>query len=295
MSESLTTLLAQPVTLESSYAWSVTDQGGAGRTVTIPVGVYRLLLASVASGAGTVAAPWETLTKFQALINAGAGGGNPWAFSLQSTGLVRIQYNGAGTGTLNFDGAGVTRKLLGWASGISTTTGGYLDGAYLPTHAVFAFNRAGDTGWVSVPRPGAWAVMPTGVVYGWQGATARQTRQFTLRFHPTDWTQRTALSSLATPLYPDDESRIRTPTATPGVSYPWSIHDFVRTAGGLRLGAALGTLQARISGTGTFDEAYLLPEALTADGATRLSVANWSQRTDWADVALSRYRETSSA
>jgi hypothetical protein len=294
MAETLTTLLAQPVTLESSYAWSVTDQGGAGRTVTIPAGVYRLLLASPSTGAGTVAAPWETLSRFEELINASAGG-NVWSFALTAAGLVTITYTGTGTGTLPFDGANVTGKLLGFTGGVSLATGTTATSNYPPTHCVFAFARSGDTGWVGAPRLGAWATMQNSVVYGYASTRARQTRRFDLRLHPTDYAARTALASLATPIYPDDESRVRLPTATPGVDPPWSVHDTIRTAGGQRLGAALGTLQARIAGTGLYDEVYVGAETLTDENATTLSVANWSQRTDWRGVVLNRYRETSSA
>lgn len=294
MAQNPTTLIAQPVTLATSYALTVTDNGGAARTVTVPAGTYRMLLASVSAGTGTVAAPWETATKITALLNA-ASGASVWGLTMLATGYLHWTYTGPVSGTITFDAGGVIRKMLGMSGSIGLSSGASFDSNYQPPGCLFIATRASDTYWTSAGTMAAYGQLPTGETYGWESSITKQVRAFNLRLHPTNATAATALSSNVTPLYPDDESRIRVPSGPVGAAPPWSAHDFVRTAGTKRLGAALGTFAARVAGTGVFDEVYLTPAALTHDRAQSLSVAAWSQRMDWAEFELARYRETSSA
>lgn len=281
MTLALSTLLAQPFDLTGPYTGTVVDDTSpGGRTFTINnfAGVsktYRnTLTPSVQSG--TEDNPYELHFALQSALNAGTAGGNWWQVQPFPGGLTqsRIRYVGAVTAGSITWGAGalttqVIKNLLGFTANIGplATGGGIAAAAYMPTHLLLAYVRPSDNEWTSTPHGVAAAKTGLGQVYTFESGVEAFTRQFTLGWHPKNIT--VAGAELGTPMFPIDKTRWRQPTAIPSITLvpPWSVHEFMATARGRKMGVLLGNLLAWAQGSvTTWDAAYLDPQTWEGRG-----------------------------
>lgn len=278
MMEDLCYLLAQPFTL-TQQDLTVTDDVGTGRTVSLPAGTYRTLLAS-GTPTGTAADPWELLAKLEADLGIAS-----WTVEMLSTGLVRITYIGAGTGEIDL--TTTLRNLLGHTG--SATIGPLATSATWtadrqPTHCVFAA-AAEDEGWQPGQGRAAVQEMPDGSVYGWQDGRTRLLRRLTLTMLPRDDAARTTLGSSSTPAIAEVTYRLDPGDGAPGQAPPWSVPQTLATAVGARCGWT-DDLQAVIAGTATTcDIVYLGAESHTAQ--TTLSIPGYDLRRSAGPLVLS--------
>jgi len=289
MSETLSYLLAQAVTLTAQTV-SVTDSAGTNNR-TVSAGTYRVYLAK-SGAAGTADDPKDVLATLQTALN-----GARWSVSLRSSGLVRITYLGTSTGSISWGGASSLRNLLGFDADISgLATNGYAEGAYLPTHCIFGGAARNDTGWKTRASRVAASRMPTGRVYGWTDGLATVTRSLDLRLLPKDWTLRATVASSSsfpgTPAY-GLAARLTNPASgEPGQAPPWGAAETIATAAGLSCGFT-DQLDALLAGsTSTFDHVYLTPNGLTSAEVV-LSEPGWDARRDLAGVELSLFAQES--
>ncbi len=289
MSEALYYLLAQAVTLTAQTV-SVTDSAGTNNR-TVAAGTYRVYLAK-SGAAGTADDPKDVLATFQAALN-----GARWSVSLRASGLVRVTYLGTSTGSITWGSATTLRNLLGFDADVSNlATNGYAEGAYLPTHCVFASAAQNDSGWKAKASRVAVSRLPSGRTYGWTDGLAPLTRSLDLRLLPKDWTLRATVASSSsfpgTPAY-GLATRLTNPgNGEPGQAPPWGAAETIATAAGLSCGFT-DQLDALLAGTtSTFDHVYLTPNGLTSAEVV-LSEPGWDARRDLAGVELSLFAQES--
>lgn len=290
MAEQPCALLAQPVTLEAE-SWTVTDDLGTMRTVTIPAGTYRVLLGSTSTR--TAVAPGDLLAHVEAALGAS------WTVRLTTSGRVRITYLGpsAPTGTLDPPGGSPAMCVLGSPTlPASWTVGQTVDASYLPTHTVFAAAVAPDTGWQGMTGRFAGAKIPGGPVYGWSDRLGRRERSLTFRLLPKDAAQYSALvadgAAPGTPALGPVARALNPWASEPAQAPPWGAIETLSTAGAQSLGFT-DDLQRIIAGTSsTYDVAYLTPDSLR-DAKASLSVEGFDPRRDLAGVVLSWAGEVS--
>jgi hypothetical protein len=267
MAETITTVLAQPFELSGNYLVTVYDQVAPGGTLaniiaSADAGTFRTWLAP-SGGTGSAASPRSLTARVRANL------GSP-LWNVTATGRI-------------------IANLLGFTSDVGPlATGTTQTGDYQPTHCAFLYGRTNSTGWQGVPGPMAYAEMPRGEVYGDELGVGRMRTTFDAMGLPTDAAARTALGSVCTQMFPA-ESRWIEPSATPAVALTpgWSLHEFVRTAGGKRLGVALGTWPQIVAGTTTaYHAANFTAECLAAASAQRLTESGNRLRTDWSGLSL---------
>lgn len=275
MTEPIGYLLAQSYELTGTSALAVDDDRGVA-TYNLAAGWYRTFLAPVA-GAATEDDPAELLQAMETALDPAH-----WTLRMQSTGIIRVTYLGAGTGDLAIGNADLA-ALLGHTGGvISLASGSYLDCAYQPTHCVFAFACDPDTGWIDLPARFAGAALPTGKVYGWHDGRATLKRNAAFRALPKTHALKAGLGSLSTPAYPVSTRLLSPATGEPGQAPPWSAIDTHATAAGSSLGVCWGNFEAIVAGSSTeYDVAYLSPEHFTAGARLKLFVDGYDARRDW--------------
>jgi hypothetical protein len=276
--ESLCYLLSQPYTL-TQQDLTVDDDVGSPRTVSLPAGTYRTLLASP-TGTGTADDPFDLVDTLQSGL-----GLSSWTVQMLANGRIRITYIGAGTGEIDL--TTTARNILG-STGSATigplATNATWTADRQPTHCVFAA-AADDGGWQSLQGRAAVQEMPDGSVYGWQDARTRLTRRITLTMLPRDDAARTALGSLSTPAIAEATYRLDPGASAPAQAPPWSVPQTLATAVGARCGWT-DDLQAVIAGTTTtFDAVYLGAESHTAP--TSLSIPGYDPRRSIGPLMLS--------
>lgn len=283
MSEALTYLIAQAVTL-TAQSVSVTDSAGTN-TRTVAAGTYRVYLAK-SGAAGSLTDPADVLAAFQAALN-----GARWSVALRASGLVRITYLGTSTGSITWGSATALRNLLGFDADLSgLATNAYVEGAYLPTHCVFATAAQNDTGWKAKASRVAASRLPNGQVYGWTDGLGALTRSLDLRLLPKDWTVRATFASASsfpgTPAFGATARRTNPGAGEPGQAPPWGAAETIATGAGVSCGFT-DQLDRLIAGTvTTFDHVYLSPAGLAAAEVV-LSVPGYDARRDLAGVELS--------
>ncbi len=289
MAEQPCALLAQPVTF-TTETWTVTDDTGSGRSVTLPAGTYRVLLGSTSTH--TAGAPGDLLAHIEAALGAS------WTVRMTASGRVAITYVGSTTGVLTAPGGGSPMFTVLGAPTLpgSWVTNDVVTATYLPTHCILAAAVAPDTGWQGATGRFAGAKIPGGPVYGWGDRLGRRERSLTFRLLPKDAAQYSALVGAgAAPGTPalGPTSRALNPWASePAQSPPWGAIETVSTAGAQALGFT-DDLQRVIAGTSsTYDVAYLTPEALR-DAKAQLSVEGFDPRRDLAGLVLSWAGEVS--
>lgn len=283
MSETLSYLLAQAVTL-TAQTTSVTDSAGTNNR-TVAAGTYRVYLAK-SGAAGSADDPADVLAAFQAALN-----GARWSVALRASGLVRITYLGTSTGSITWGSATTLRNLLGFDADISgLATNGHVEGAYLPTHCVFGGPARNDTGWKARASRVAASRLPSGRVYGWTDGLQRLTRSLDLRLLPKDWTVRATLASSTsappTPAY-GLATRLTNPASgEPGQVPPWGASETIATGAGVSCGFTDRFEDLIAGSTTTFDHVYLTPNGLTS-AEVALSEPDWDQRRDLTGLELS--------
>lgn len=283
MSEVLSYLLAQAVTLTAQTV-SATDSAGTNNR-TVAAGTYRVYLAK-SGAAGSLTDPADVLAAFQAALN-----GARWSVALRASGLVRITYLGTSTGSITWGSATALRSLLGFDADLSgLATNAYVEGAYLPTHCIFGGAARNDTGWKARASRVAASRMPDGSVYGWTDGLQRLTRALDFRLLPKDWTTRAALAS-STSAPPTPAYGLATRLTNPGLGEPaqappWGASETIATGAGLRCGFT-DQFEAMIAGTtSTFDHVCLTPDGIQS-AEVALSEPGWDARRDLTGVELS--------
>lgn len=295
MAEVITTLIFCPVSLDTSYTLTVTDDSGAGRSVTINPSGTNYYLAFVKPSGGTGASeqlPLSLSTHLSSRLNNGTGH-SYWSESPTAAGLVRLAYSGPTTGQITSWGSGnVIRTLLGFDTTVSIASGGTQTAAYIPPYTLAAIGRARSTGWDRRKPRAAYATTDDGRSYGWSDSVRQMCQTFDLIGHASTRTVRSSLGAAGTPLYPDTASRYTTPPSTAVTSsnvpaLPWSVLDFVDSAIGHDLYAFLGTYQTALTGgTTTMDRVQLDPDFYLGDSMFSPTQQNWSARVDVKRVAL---------
>jgi hypothetical protein len=116
-----------------------------------------------------------------------------------------------------------------------------------------------------------------------QGSLCGWERKFTLKNHPKDPTA--ALASNASPVYPAKApagQRWTVANGSAGQAPPWSVAEFLRTAGGYRIGCAMGNLQRVFAGAvTTYDVAMLDLETLSRRGNPKRQSNEWDGIWQW--------------
>jgi len=277
-------LLAQPFTI-TAETWTVTDDVGTSRTVTIPAGTYRVVLG--AASTHTVDAPGDLLTRLNTAF------GSSWRWALGTDGRARVTYLGPSVSTgilLAPMGGSAVLAILGTLTLPATfAVDDVAHATYLPTHSIFAATVDPDSGWEVAPGRFAGARMPDGSVYGWGDRLQRLTRTVGFRLLPKNGAVWSALSTAGTaPGTPAEGPRARwlDPTASePAQAAPWGAMETIATADGQALGWTTD-LQGVLAGTVTSCErVYLTPETLVS-AKTQLSVKGWDPRRDIVGVEL---------
>lgn len=284
MAQTINTMLAEPFNVTSSIVFNRDDQDGAVSARTISsTGYYRVWLA--AGGTGTEALPYELLSKLETALGA------RYTVRLTATGLVRISYSGTGTAVLTWTGGGNTagpmRALLGFTgSTTSIPTASYTDSTYQPHGCIFSPAILRSSGLTTKSGGAAFAMTETGVVIGYDARTSITRKRCVLGWCPRSWSDRTALSATATPLYPESIASICTARDLYGASTSgsWSVHDFIKSGGGKIIAVMHYTYQSKIASAVSASDywhGYLDPETLSSEGAEREPIANyprWMER-----------------
>lgn len=300
MAETITTMWAQTLLFRAAYQFQTVDQDGTNtRTVASGAGsstpkYYRVLLAEAAGSAASEGACQNLLTAFENALNTS---GSRYTVDITTDGYVKVTYNGTGTSTLTWttSASNALRSVLGFTSGWSSLASGASTTAQTqPSHVAYSFVAGDDTGWTTESGHQALGETPDNI-FGWTDQKHRVVRSFTLRFHPTLDSDRSALgTSPITPMLPSTHARLATPSGSLIAGGPWSVWELVQTAlsdgtyNG-RVGLALGTFQALVSGTTTtIDEVFFRQKTRIADKAIRPSVPYWSRRRDWPGIEILR-------
>lgn len=283
MAQTINTMLAEPFNVASSIVFDRNDQDGASSRTISSTGYYRVWLA--AGGTGTATAPYELLSKLETALGA------RYTVRLTTTGLVRISYSGTGTSTLTWTGGGNTagpmRALLGFTgSTTSISAGSYTDSTYQPHGCIFSAAILRSSGLTTSTRGAAFAVTEGGVVYGYSSRTSIVRKKCVLGWAPRSWTDRTALSAAATPIYPTSIADTAVPRTLYGASTSgsWSVHDFISSGGAANIAIMYGTFQSKIASAVSSSDywtGYLAPETLASENAEREPIANyprWMER-----------------
>lgn len=265
MAESLAYAISQAFSLTGTQTASVTDDDGTRSVDFNAAGTTwaRVGLADT-SGAATEADPVEFLSHVQSVLN---GSGSLWAVKLRTDGRVRITYAGASvTGTITWTGG--VQTILGGFGAVSLAPGATEVAPYQPTHVVYGVAVSADTGWQRVSSRFAGVAMPDGKVYGWGDGFQALERRAGLHLHPKDDATRQAAGfpdvMPGTPMFPTATARwMRPGVGEPTQAPPWSVLDFLGTAGGKSLGVTWGDYQGLVSGSvTTFDICYLAPDSV---------------------------------
>lgn len=277
-------LLAQPFTI-AAETWTVTDDAGTSRAVTVPAGTYRVVLG--AASTHTADAPGDLLTRLNTSF------GSSWHWKLRSDGRAEVAYLGpsvtVGVLTPPMGGSTVLTILGALNPPATFSIGDSSHAPYLPTHCIFAATVDPDTGWEITPGRFAGARLPEGPVYGWGDRLQQLTRTVGFRLLPRNGAVWSALATAGTaPGTPAEGPRARWLDATalePAQAPPWGAMETIATAGGQSLGWTT-ELQGVLAGTVTSCErVYLTPDALTR-AKTQLSVKGWDPRRDLVGVEL---------
>lgn len=282
MAEAITIFIAGSFQHDTTSVLKISIAGGALQTVTVPIGWYRVWLASTGGGGTAHTDPFEYLAKLKALLDA-ASPGNNWTVRMGSSGLVQLTYTGA-TYAITWDGTSGTdkkaRNVLGFTANIGTTSSGiYSTASAGPMFCVSSIGRERDSDW-NTEQTHASKATEGGVVYSIRSGVVRAVRSFDVTLVPTDTGALTSLG-LATaysPAFPDP-SRFTSPLAVPTVTldYVYSWHDFLHTMDGRELGAVIGTRDGANltnfptvqAGTSTkYDKCYLHEETVARVAST---------------------------
>lgn len=254
MAVQLTTMLAQTFQVATANIIPRLTVGGVNYdTATLTQQWYRTYLAS-ATGTGTRTDPIQFLATTQTLWNAVVAG---WTLRLRSDGIVEVT-NSAGTWAVNWtvvqaNGA-IWRNLLGWTGNISSTAANtYAQAQSPPTHVVYAMSRTGTP--LQSSYASASGELRDGTDYNFRSTAGHLHATYDFGFAPSDATSQAAQYAAApypTPSIAASGRRFAiTDTMSTSFSQPWTWQDFVTTAPGKPIGAALGTFQTHIAGSTT--------------------------------------------
>lgn len=268
----------------TSYSIITIDNLGTNtRNVSVGVLWHIIEMASSFAPSGLQQdSPINLLRQVETAINAG---GANYTVSLDATGLVSITNSGVNPASLTFSSTDLAFALGFITVGPHTITGGgTLFSDYQPTHCLFAYAREQDSGWQSKGQIYAVADLPDGNVYGWGNGSARFTRKFNLKYHPKDVNSVSGLLSNITPAYPSiiyNSTQWKTPTQTPTLRPPWTIHNFLNGATvsgeGTIIAACLGNFQQNVNaGDLSFDQITLNAESIKAEHFS-LSIPNYDK------------------
>lgn len=276
MSERIGYLLAQTYRVATAYTCTTTDDRGGPTDRVVAAAWYRTFLAP-AAGMGTETDPAELLLALETALGA-----TKWRIRMTDAGLVRITYLGTGTGALVMPAD--LAALLGSPSMVNPlAAGAHVDGAYPPTHCLFAHVVEPDGGWMDAPGRFAGSMLPGGTVYGWHDGRVEMKRQVAFAAIPKTWALRTTLGAVGTPAYPA-LSRVRSPaTGEPGQAPPWSALDTQGTAAGVQCAVTWGDFEALVAGTVTsYELVYLAPEQFSLGGRVSLWRQGYDARRSYA-------------
>jgi hypothetical protein len=288
-------LIAQTLTLAGEISIQIADSFST-RTITLvsagSTRYGRIYLAPTAAFGTTISTPYDVLSALETLINAAAA--NYWSVRLQTSGAVKVTYNGgSGNGTLTWTANGTgLRNLLGFTGTIGPLAVGASSTATYPPGGTILSLCAdeSDTSWQARPASVAAATTADGRTVVIDSGYQSLRRSMRLRLHPTTWTEATS-GDYVTPAFPLDTSaqttRWTSPTATGYLdSGAYSAHQLIATAhrdgASAQLGVTVGELQLLLAGSVTdFDQGSLTADSVRgSDERFPLSVPGWYKRRD---------------
>jgi len=281
----ITTALIMPFRFPATSYSIITIDNLGTNTRTITVGVLWHIIEFALSAAPTGLqqdVPINLLKVVETAINAA---GTNYTVSLDKNGLVAITNSWVNPASLTFSSTQLAYALGFISVGPHTVPpAGTLYSNYQPTHCLFAYAREEDSGWQSKGQIYAAADLPDGNVYGWGNGSARFTRKFNLKYHPKDVNSVSGLLSNITPAYPSiiyNSSQWKTPTQTPTLRPPWTIHNFLNGAivsgEGTIIAACLGNFQQNINVVDlSFEQITLNAESIKAQHFS-LSIPNYDK------------------
>lgn len=283
-------MFAQPINLTAATTWTVTDAGGAGRTVTFnPAATslyYRVKLASVSGGAGTEAQPLELLAHVAARLNLAAGGTH-WHLTLDANGFAVISYTGAGTASVSALDASVAPCL-----GITATFGSLTNGGtpftapYHPTHVIYTCSRTDDTDWVPRPDTIGGIESDAGTVDVIRAGAPGMDRVFTFYGHPRTWAIRASRSAANSALYAPEAQWLTSTSDAATLAPPWSVHRFMHSSAGKQC-ACVFDYPGMIAGTVTsFYEFSFAIDTSRAKDPVRPTRPYFEELLNWGPVRL---------
>lgn len=269
----------------TSYSILAVDVYGT-HTRTITVGALWHIIEFAASFSPTGLQQDKPINLLKTVETALNNGGSNYFVQLSPDGLVGIYNDSTTTGaSLTFSSTAIAYALGFTSVGphlIGKHTWIYSD--YQPTHCLYAYAREDDSGWKSKGQIYAVADLPDGNVYGWGNGSARFTRKFNLKYHPKDVNYVAGILSNITPAYPSivyNNTQWKTPTQTPTLRPPWTIHNFLNAAifggEGTIIAACFGNFQQNINaGDLSFEQITLNAESIKAEHFS-LSIPNYDR------------------
>ncbi len=290
-------LIAQTFHVAATQAFSVTDADYGTRTVTLPVGYYRIHLAGGGGGigSGTALVPWELFGKLELLLDPSSFG--TWVGALTSAGLASLTCTSTGGGTIDTDD-GIWR-VLGFSSEVGKVFAQNVAITGTPTHIVQSLSwGTEDKGWQRKAQPTSGAVAPTGRAVTNSNGLVAYVREIALAFHPRDPVVKAADANLVgTPALPYDwyRSAYDNPWREPGIDEPfqdlasyaeqgWTCHHFLATA----LDNQLAVSDNWQTMAGAYTTCYLDPESI-AKATNGASAAGTDKFQTWRGITLHRY------
>ena len=194
----INTMLAHSFLFSTNYVVGYSDSSGSGnKSFNFSGYYYRFLMAAASAGAsGTNEDPKEYLDAVETAL------GGLYTVSLQTDGFVRIAYSGTGNAVLTWGTGETIGRLLGFDGATTTIAeGSYTTATYHPQAVLYALGAFDSRGWTAQPTDDTYATTAGGQTYGWGGARQLLTKSFSLKFHPRNWTVRTARNAPHSPAW----------------------------------------------------------------------------------------------
>lgn len=183
--------LARSYQLSGNLTATVTDAGGAGRSVTIALSGkwVRPVIADPAGTGTSTYDPFELFTRAGAQLSVGAAGGT-WSVTLHTDGRTKVTWTGTGTGEIT---AGGLLAALGFgAGGTGSLASGSSAYSLFPALGLilFAYSQD-DTGW-QPENDAARAEDAMGRTFVYRSTYVRYRRRLRAYWVPRSWTDNTS-------------------------------------------------------------------------------------------------------
>lgn len=194
--------LARSYQLSGNLTATVTDAGGAGRSVSIALsGEWVRPVIADPTGTGTsTSSPFELFTRASSQLSVGAAGGS-WSVTLHTDGRTKVTWTGTGTGAIT--GGGLLAALGFGGGGTGSLSSGSSAYSLFPATGLILFPFSqDDSGW----RPetdAARAEDAMGRVFVYRSTYVRYRRSLRAFWVPRSWSNN-ASGEYFTPCWSSD-------------------------------------------------------------------------------------------